>query len=229
MREELQRLCEQIKPMKAFDDSSGPRNSLSANEIASLRRIKLEAKGIIDTELGLFNHFSTALPHVFVNRSSANQLEEVITGAMNHMERYIARGGTVARVPTPYVDPQRLMELRRLPRKALDLSRLIRICEELNTAYAAELAIAVAALTRALIDHVPPLFGMTKFAEIANNYQGARTFKESMKRLDESSRKISDAHLHTQIRASEVIPTLTQVDFRQDVDVLISEIVRISA
>jgi hypothetical protein len=45
--------------------------------------------------------------------------------------------------------------------------------------------------------------------------------------LDRSLRNIADAHLHVQIRTSEVLPTGPQVDFRADLDVLLSEVVRV--
>jgi len=126
-----------------------------------------------------------------------------------------------------FVDPVRLSELKIIPKKEFDLTKLIRICEELDLCFKNECYLAVAALTRALIDHVPPIFGCRKFEEVANNYSGAKSFKESMKHLGESARKIGDAHLHVQIRRSETLPTPTQVDFKNDVDVLLGEIVRL--
>ena len=77
------------------------------------------------------------------------------------------------------------------------------------------------------MDHVPPIFGCKKFSEVANNYAGAKSFKESMLNLENSSRKISDQYLHVQVRASETLPTVRQVDFSNDLDVLLGEIVRI--
>jgi hypothetical protein len=68
---------------------------------------------------------------------------------------------------------------------------------------------------------------VSAFAEVANNYSGSRSFKESMQHLDLSARKIGDAHLHTQIRTKEILPTATQVNFANDLDVLLAEIVRI--
>jgi len=56
---------------------------------------------------------------------------------------------------------------------------------------------------------------------------GSRSFKESMQRLDTSCRKIADSHLHIAIRKKEVLPTKTQVNFTNDVDVLLAEIVRL--
>jgi hypothetical protein len=82
-------------------------------------------------------------------------------------------------------------------------------------------------LVRAIIDHVPPIFGVKSFSEVASNYGGSRSFRESMQHLAVSARKIADGHLHVQIRASEVLPTWTQVDFSRDLDVLLGEVVRI--
>jgi hypothetical protein len=83
-------------------------------------------------------------------------------------------------------------------------------------------------LTRALLDHVPPIFGKQSFAEVANNYGGGgKSFRESMLHLERSARNIGDAHLHIQIRNSESLPTSTQVNFSNDIDVLLAEIVRV--
>jgi len=126
-----------------------------------------------------------------------------------------------------FVDPVRLSELKTIPKKEFDLTKLLRICEELDLCFKNECYLAVAALTRALIDHVPPIFKCETFAEVANNSPGAKSFKESMKHLGESARNIGDAHLHVQIRRSETLPTPTQVDFKNDIDVLLGEIVRL--
>jgi hypothetical protein len=101
------------------------------------------------------------------------------------------------------------------------------LCEELNECYRTGSILAIILLTRALIDHVPPLLGFTSFNEVANNYAGIKSFKESIDRLNTSSRKIADQHLHTPIRKSESIPTMNQADFSNDIDVLLAEIYRI--
>lgn len=126
-----------------------------------------------------------------------------------------------------YVDESRIADLRRLESADFDLRKLVGICEELNQCYRAQCYHAVAALTRALIDHVPPIFGVRSFPEVANNYAGSRSFRDSMRQLDTAARTIGDQHLHTQIRASETLPTRVQVDFSQVVDVLLAEIVRL--
>ncbi len=98
---------------------------------------------------------------------------------------------------------------------------------EINLCHQNRCYLAIAALTRAVLDHIPPVFGWTSFAEVVNNYGGGRSFKHSMTHLDASARKIGDQHLHTRVRSSEVLPTIVQVDFSNDLDVLLSEIARI--
>jgi hypothetical protein len=83
-------------------------------------------------------------------------------------------------------------------------------------------------LVRAIIDHVPPMLGHDTFKEVANNYNGTKSFGDSVKHLDESMRKISDSILHTKIRKKEILPTFVQVDFSADLDVLLGEIVRVN-
>ncbi len=126
-----------------------------------------------------------------------------------------------------YVDKERRYELATLETDKFDLKRLINLCDELNRCYRQDCYHAVAALTRSLLDHVPPIFGVSTFSEVANNYGGSSSFKKSMSHLGRSARNIADAHLHTQVRRTEILPTRTQINFSQDVDVLLSEVVRI--
>lgn len=125
-----------------------------------------------------------------------------------------------------YVHPDRLTELASLTGK-FDLAKLCRLLEELDLSFRSGCYFATAMLVRAILDHVAPIFGMTKFTEVANNYAGPQSFGKSMRNLEQSSRNIADQYLHVQVRASETLPTSVQVDFSPDLDVLIGEIVRI--
>jgi hypothetical protein len=123
----------------------------------------------------------------------------------------------------------RLTELRELVPSEFDLRKLNRLCEEINTTYAEGCYFATAMLTRGLLDHVPPIFGKTTFTEVANNYSGGgKSFKETMQHLENAARKVADAHLHMPIRQSETLPVAQQVNFASQLDVLLSEIVRIT-
>jgi hypothetical protein len=126
-----------------------------------------------------------------------------------------------------FIDPNRIDELKNLTSTQFDFSKLIRLCEELNAAFASESYFAVAMLGRALVDHVPPVFSQSTFSEVANNYAGTKSFKASMQTLHRSLRNIADQHLHSAIRSSETLPNARQVDFGSDLDVLLSEVVRL--
>ncbi len=126
------------------------------------------------------------------------------------------------------ISESRLAELRALKSPDFDFRKLIRLCEELNTAFQEEGYFATAMLTRGLLDHVPPVFRFTTFSAVANNYAGGgKSFKETMQHLENAARKVADAHLHIPIRKSETLPTAQQVNCGQQLDVLLSEIVRI--
>ncbi len=121
----------------------------------------------------------------------------------------------------------RINDLRALKQDKFDFKKLIRLCEELNSAYGNGCYLATIMLTRAIIDHVPPLFGMKTFTEVANNYAGAKSFKDVMQHLDATARKIADLHLHGHIRGQETLPSPQQVSFGPALDLLLAEIVRI--
>jgi|GEM_PF-1435780 hypothetical protein len=127
-----------------------------------------------------------------------------------------------------YVDTNRIEELKNLKSNQFDLSRLVKLCEELNKCCREECHHSIIMLLRAIIDHVPPIFNRCKnFKEVANNYSGSNSFKKSMQNLENSSRNIADQFLHCQIRSKEVLPTVKQTDFSNDLDLLLAEIVRI--
>ena len=88
----------------------------------------------------------------------------------------------------------------------------------------------LAQLCKALSAHVlagarraPTAFGCSSFANVVGG-RGTKSFKDSMRHLEESARKIADSHLHGHMRRREVLPTSTQVDFSQSLDVLLGEI-----
>jgi len=160
------------------------------------------------------------------------RMEKVRENAVDRVQQNAASSGlgevTIDAHSHAIVDPQRVEQLKALRSEHFDFSKLIRLCEELNVAFATESYFAAAMLTRAVVDHVPPIFGVRTFAEVANNYAGSKSFKASMKTLEQSSRNIADQHLHCQIRAAETIPTATQINFSNDLDVLLGEIVRLN-
>jgi hypothetical protein len=203
-----------------------PVDYLGGDDNAKFKRLRLEAKTLLDDALGPVNNFSLNLP-TSNSTNAVQECREIIEGAVAHLRRrpaISARSSPMSK--TPFMAPSRLAELRAAKSAQWDLTRLIRLCEELNLAYANDCFMSVAMLGRAILDHVPPLLGKQQFADIANNYAGPSSFKKSMQSLQLSLRNIADAHLHLPIRDKEVLPTGQQVDFHKDLDVLLGEIVR---
>lgn len=132
-----------------------------------------------------------------------------------------------------YVDKKRIEELRGLKNPKYDIVKLVKLCEELNKCYRNKCELAIAALVRTILNHVPPIFEKESFEKVANNYswgKGKRkgeSKKGLMIDLEESARTIANIHLHQEIRETESLPTMTQVDFINKLDVLLEEIVRI--
>jgi len=121
-----------------------------------------------------------------------------------------------------YVDASRITALRELQAPRLDPKRLIRLLEELNDASASDCHMATAMLVRAVLDHVPAVYGRESFAQVVAN--SPRSQKALMEHLENSLRKIADDHLHRPMRQAEDLPTFQQVDFRGALDQLLGDV-----
>ncbi|WP_444910463.1 hypothetical protein [Microbulbifer sp. TRSA005] len=127
-----------------------------------------------------------------------------------------------------YVSQERLKQLEVLKSK-FDYSRLIALLKEINLAFENEMFFSVGCLIRSVLDHVPPVFECSNFKGVYSNYSGSRSFKSSMKNLDDQIRNIADSYLHTHIRNKESIPESQQVDVRTLLDRLLEEAIRIES
>jgi hypothetical protein len=127
-----------------------------------------------------------------------------------------------------FVSKSRIEELREINSPDFDLSRLIRLCEELNDNYIRENYLSVIMIIRTIINHVPPIFNVSNFDMVVSNIAGKdKSFKKNMENLNLSLKNIADKNLHQQIRKSETLPNSSQVKFSPDLDVLLEEVVRI--
>lgn len=135
---------------------------------------------------------------------------------------------TKFQIKEDYINNLRIKQLEDVNHnKKYDLSRLIEVLKEINICYKNDLKYSIPPLIRSIIDQVPPIFDKNNFSEVCSSY-GTRSFKDSMNILDKNSRKIADSYLHTQIRQKEHIhPTDTQINFKNELDVLLQEIIRI--
>jgi len=125
-----------------------------------------------------------------------------------------------------YVESSIILKLSELNSEKYDLAKLIKMCKELNDNYSLNNYLSCGMVIRAMLDHVPPIFDKKTFIEVANNY-GERSFRDVILPLENTARKISDSYLHNPIRKKELLPNRTQISFQPNIDVLLSEIIRI--
>jgi len=116
-----------------------------------------------------------------------------------------------------------LLKLKAVQGARLDPAKLVKMCEELNDAYARGNYISSALLLRAIINHVPPVFGANTFSEVVAH--SGRSLKAILARLDEEARPIADLHTHFPMRPTEHLPTKNQLEpYKASLEVLIQEI-----
>ena len=173
---------------------------------------------------------SNFLTHYLPPATLARMGKDVTEKFIGHSEFGSQKVGSPHASAKSFVDPSRLEELRTISNSKFDLARLIKLCEEMNDNFARGNFLSVGMIGRTIIHHVPPIFGFNTFEEVANNYGGPKenkSFKKSMQHLNSSLKNIADSFLHQTIRPRETLPNEAQVDFRQDLDVLLGEITRI--
>ena len=123
-----------------------------------------------------------------------------------------------------FLSPEVLLKLKALSAQRLDPAKLVRICEELNEAYARANYISAALLLRATINHVPAAFGVETFGEVVS--QSGRSIKAILGRLNEDARPIADLHTHLLMRRNEQLPTKNQLEpYKAAFEVLIQEVI----
>jgi hypothetical protein len=139
----------------------------------------------------------------------------------------LGQAGVIKNVSEEFVNLERIQEFENISNEIFDFTKLVQFCKEINCNYLNKNYLSVTMLVRSIINHIPPVFGYKTFNEVANNY-GNASFKKSMMNLNNSMKNIADSILHDTIRKSEVLPNNTQVNFSNDLDVLLAEVVRVA-
>jgi len=127
---------------------------------------------------------------------------------------------------TAYVDKNTLLRLNKIESGNFDLSRLIALCNELDDNYSLENYHSCAMLLRAIFDHIPPIFDKKNFDDVCAQH-GGKSFKDIIRPLNETAKKIGDDYLHTQISKKVLAVTKTQVSFQANLDTLLNEVAAI--
>lgn len=122
-----------------------------------------------------------------------------------------------------FISPETIDSLRRAQSTEFDLSRLVKYCEEINTNFGLGNYSSVVFLSRAIVDHCPPIFHQSNFQSVIAHAKGG-SFKDIARRLDESLKRIANHHIHKQIGRTEVLPTAQEIDFSKELNFLLGRI-----
>ena len=122
-----------------------------------------------------------------------------------------------------------LEQLEEIQNPNFDLRGLIEMCKEINHGYDRGDYLAVIALIRTIMNHVPPIFGHQTFEQVVANYggNGNKSFKGQMEHLLKGAKNLADEHLHKVIGPSVKVLNEESVNYGPLVNSLIGEIIRI--
>jgi hypothetical protein len=122
-----------------------------------------------------------------------------------------------------FVENDLIKKLKEIRSSRFDLRKLVKMVEELNYAYQSENYLSSTLLLRAIINHVPPIFSATNFAQVVANSN--RSVKAILSILEDGARPIADLHTHMMIRKKESIPSRNQIEpYKAPFELLINEI-----
>ncbi|MBC7838406.1 MAG: hypothetical protein H7Y39_07185 [Nitrospiraceae bacterium] len=207
------------------EDEKAEHNSLreGCTELAHLLEKRIDGKTVTQWLESLRRHVQYG-----ETQDYADIAQRDLPSIQENVEQFVRQNlGAAPARDDDYVNETRISELEAKANPKFDTARLVRLCQELNAAHRAGALMATIMLVRAVLDHVPPVFGVQNFDQVVNNHQWGRSDKKSITQLQASSRNVADAYLHTQMRNRETLPTFQQVDFRSHVDVLLAEIGRL--
>jgi len=231
-------LCGMVYEVLKKEYQSKPGKNISLNEVgkkADLPRNDINKAISYLVQIPIYSEFSGA---IYTEDASIKPSESLLRYPNlrdmilnNRLVSNTQAEGTIE-VPTKnknhrhdFIDKIRIEALKNLESKKHDFSRLLQMCYEMNSCSYAENYIALGALIRILIDHIPPILGFDRFQQVAANYPG-KSLKQNFEHLEKGARKIADQQIHQTIRKKEVLPTFTMVNYSQNIDLLLGEIIR---
>jgi hypothetical protein len=122
-----------------------------------------------------------------------------------------------------FISSERIKELESLNSSKFELKKLVALCNELNMSYKGSCWYAVIALTRTILNYVPPIFGQPNFESVVAQHN-VKSLKPVLDKLHNVSKNIADHHLHEPAKQNEAVLTEQQVNFGHELDVLLQEI-----
>jgi hypothetical protein len=133
--------------------------------------------------------------------------------------------GNQASASTSFVDPILITRVASLSGRSFNLAKLIRFTVELNENYSGGNYLSCALLIRAIINHVPPIFGQRTFIQVVAG--AGKSVKAILGQLEEGARDIGDLHTHEIVDGYSSPPTKNQIEpYKPPMEVLYREIER---
>lgn len=123
------------------------------------------------------------------------------------------------------ISSERIKELESLNSSKFELKKLVALCNELNTSHKDSCWYAVIALTRTILNYVPPIFVQPNFESVVAQYNG-KSLHKVLEKLQVTTKSIADHHLHEQAKQNEALLVEQQVSFGHELDVLLNEITK---
>ena len=127
-------------------------------------------------------------------------------------------------ISNDYIKPKIIIELKNIKNKNFDLTKLVKFCEELNISFKRKNYLSCSLLIRAVMNHIPPIFGYNTFSQVVSNSN--KSIKEILSQL-ENSRPIADLNNHALIGKRESLPSKNQIEpYKPSFEILILEIIK---
>lgn len=158
--------------------------------------------------------------------TEAYTLKADLRGVIDHLRELSADPtyGQSVKSNMAFLEPTVLESLRRINSSKFDFTKLVRFCEELNDAYSRANYLSCALIIRAVMNHIPPVFGARTFAEVTAH--SGKSLKAMFERLEDGARPVADLHTHAHIRNREHLPTKHQVEpYKPGFELLIQEVI----
>jgi len=186
--------------------------------VAMLRRLD---DPIIDDLLALVNeNFETSfISEAHFQRARIEPIFDYIDEIKDNKDYFINAINS-----TSFIDSEVVENVRKLKGSNFDLAKLNKFIDELNFNYKYGNYLSSLLILRAIINHIPPIFGCKSFSEYVS--QAGRSSKSILQKLEDEARPIADLHSHIMIRKRENLPTKSQIEpYKSSLEILLHEII----
>ena len=206
--------------------------------------VEIKLSQLFSAELNLYNIYPTSSwTSIEISSADDNSANILLSFICDEQKKYPIKkiSGVSASVETSdFVNHQTMKKLKNLEQEKINLQRLVQFCEEINHNWRYQNYSSVGLLSRAIIHHVPPLFGHKSFTEFVNNYKFNSSLthnlnsslthnhsskKRLMENLLNSQKHVSDIINHEMVAETNVTINEQMVDCRREIEVLLQEII----